>query len=197
MVGVSKERKTENIRFILYLTEHREAKPNTAGQQSPTLDRLDASESSPQHAPEPDVVPLKRLRLQELVKLFAEVLRESDLVEDIEMGVRDGSSEVRNDPSGDSRGDFADSEDHIAQIWRKVPSMVMETVNVDPDAQQAFHECWRSVDDLYKLFIPKFWLEDDTTKYKKNHLGSELHACLLRWRLNELQNTRHEEVLEA
>ena len=45
------------------------------------------AQNLPDEPPAPATAPLKKPRLKELIKLFAEAIREYDLVEDAELGV--------------------------------------------------------------------------------------------------------------
>ena len=142
-----------------------------------------AAQNLSHEPPAPATAPLKKPRLKELIKLFAEAIKEYDLVEDVELGVgKDSSQDGRQSPDHHDKNPNTDKD--IANLWRNVKPMQLEIVRVDPQAQLEFHERYSSVDDVYKLFIDK--------KYPINHAPPfiEIHACLLRWRLSELQKAR-------
>jgi hypothetical protein len=113
-----------------------------------------AAQNLSHEPPAPATAPLKKPRLKELIKLFAEAIKEYDLVEDVELGVgKDSSQDGRQSPDHHDKNPNTDKD--IAKLWRDVKPMVLETVSVDPQAQLEFHEQYSSVDDVYKLFIDK------------------------------------------
>jgi hypothetical protein len=155
---------------VQILSEPHESVESTAQSLSPNF-------------PAPATAPLKKPRLKELIKLFAEAIKEYDSVEDVELGDRkDSSQDGRQSPDHHGRNQNTDTD--IAKLWRDVKPMELETVSVDPQAQLEFNEQYSSVDDVYKLFMHK--------EYPINHASPfiEIHACLLRWRLSELQKSR-------
>jgi hypothetical protein len=115
--------------------------------------------------PAPATAPLKKSRSKELMKLFAEAMREAR-------------------QSSDHHDKNTKTDKDIAKLWRDVKPMELETVSVDPQAPLEFHEQYSSVDDVYKLFIYKGYPIDHAPPF------IEIHACLLRWRLSELQKAR-------
>lgn len=145
------------------------------------------AQNLPDEPSAPATAPLKKPRLKELIKLFAEALREYDLVEDIELGVgRDSSQDGRQ--SFDDHDENPNTNKDISKLWREAKPMELETVSVDPQAQLEFHEQCSSVDDLYRLFIIKFYPSGEN----KEIPWIEIHSCLLRWwlPLSELQKAR-------
>jgi hypothetical protein len=161
---------TEDLAEVQILSESHESVESTAQNPSP-------------NPPAPAAAPLKTPRLKELIKLFAEAIKEYDLVEDVVLGDRkDSSQDGSQSPDHHDRNQNTDKD--IAKLWRNVKPMELETVSVDPEAQLEFHEQYSSVDDVYKLFMHK--------EYPINHASPfiEIHACLLRWRLSEFQKAR-------
>lgn len=125
--------------------------------------------------PAPATAPLKKPRLKELIKLFAEAIREYDLVEDVELGVgKDPSQDGRQSP--DNRDENPNTDKDIAKLWRDVKPMNLDTVSVDPQAQLEFDEQYSFVDDLYRLFIHRSY----PSGRNKERPWIEIHACLLR-----------------
>lgn len=133
----------------------------------------------------PATVPSRKPRLKELIKLFAETIREYDLVEDVELGLeKDSSRDERR--SWDQHDENPNTDKNISEMWRDVKPMNLDTVSVDRQAQLEFSEQYYSVEDVYKLFIHKLY----PSGQNKETPYIEIHACLLRWRLSELQKAR-------
>ena len=133
--------RTEDPAEVQILSEPHESVESTAQSLSPNF-------------PAPATAPLKKPRLKELIKLFAEAIKEYDSVEDVELGDRkDSSQDGRQSPDHHGRNQNTDTD--IAKLWRDVKLMELETVSVDPQAQLEFNEQYSSVDDVYKLFMQR------------------------------------------
>ena len=75
--------------------------------------------------------------------------------------------------------------------------MVMEKVAVDKEAQRQFEEQWASVDDIWKLFVWRSSVVGDDSSKCERKPYTEIHACVLRWRLNEIHTRKEIEIKEG
>ncbi|KAH9206645.1 hypothetical protein DL95DRAFT_450742 [Leptodontidium sp. 2 PMI_412] len=174
--------------------QERVEQPGKGSDQTKSMRQLSAelrASRPPEENPEKHTVTTEKLL--KIVKLLAEVLRDPNfqgaLVPDVESGVGESDSRVGFRP------------EQIDSIWSDVlPFRILEPAVESPNIRRRFQELFSNEEDIYKLFtssVSRYSIEmsligDPLATNRADELAQgKAYACLISWRLKELERMNH------